>query len=214
MQPYNANLLPPRPLQPHYQWLPRPRGPCLLKRPVLVRRAIELDVEMPEHVCEREADFCEGEAFCVAYALAFQSPGLKGVEVEERGAGREMQSERGGLGSSLLANAVPRAHGKRLHDLALVLCEVLVAEPAGRGEDAGGVEVEAGVVGGVLVELDAVLERRNVRLSFSRGRLGIEVKRLDLHRRARNAHRLLPLPWVRFWAGLSVLVGTCGMSRR
>lgn len=38
---------------------------------------------------------------------------------------------------------------------------MLVAEPAGRGEDVGGVEVEAGVVGSVLVELNAVLERRN-----------------------------------------------------
>jgi len=36
---------------------------------------------------------------------------------------------------------------------------MLVAEPAGRGEDVWGVEIEAGVVGGVLIELDAVLER-------------------------------------------------------
>lgn len=51
-----------RPLQPHNQWFPRPRAPCLLKRPVLVRRGVELDVEMVEDVGEGEADLCEGEA--------------------------------------------------------------------------------------------------------------------------------------------------------
>ncbi len=71
-----------------------------------------------------------------------------------------MGREKGGFGGSLFANAVPRAHRKWLHDVALVLCEMLVAEPARRGEDVGRVEVEEGVVGGVLVELDAVLERR------------------------------------------------------
>jgi len=82
----------------------------------------------------------------------------------ERGKGGEKGNE--GLGSSLLANAVPRANGERLYDVALVLCEMLVAEPAGRGEDVWGVEVQAGVVGCVLVELDAVLERRNVVFSI------------------------------------------------
>lgn len=70
-----------------------------------------------------------------------------------------MKREGGLVFSSLLANAIPRANRKRLHDLALVLFEMFVAEPAGRGENVWGVEVEAGVVGGVLVELDAVLER-------------------------------------------------------
>lgn len=52
--PSTADLpspLPPSPLQPHNQRLPRPREPRLLKRPVLVRRGIELDVEMPQDVC-------------------------------------------------------------------------------------------------------------------------------------------------------------------
>lgn len=118
---------------------------------------------MPEDVCEREADFGEGEAFGVAYALALNPEVLNGGKC---GVGREKKREKGGLGSSLLANAVPRANGERLHDVAMVLCEMLVAEPAGRGEDAGGAEVEAGVVGGVLAELDAVLERRTVRFSI------------------------------------------------
>lgn len=43
--------LPPSPLQPQNQRFPRPREPRLLKRPVLVRRGIELDVEMPQDVC-------------------------------------------------------------------------------------------------------------------------------------------------------------------
>ena len=35
---------------------------------------------------------------------------------------------------------------------------MLVAEPTAGGKDLGGVEVQAGVVSGVLVELDAVLQ--------------------------------------------------------
>ena len=45
-----------------------------------------------------------------------------------------------------------------MDDFALIPRKMLVAEPAAGGKDVGGVEVQTGMVGGVLVELDAVLQ--------------------------------------------------------